>query len=90
MAVSSEKYYIANLKAVRAALFFGVPHQGMDTKALLVFAKDGPGELVSSLGRNSAFLPSLNDNFREKCGHVKIISFYETKESPTVKNVSNY
>jgi hypothetical protein len=72
-------------------LFFGVPHQGMDIESLVPLVKDHPNRgLLESLGKNSALLMRLGQDFGNAFGerHIPIISFYETEKSPTAVKVS--
>jgi hypothetical protein len=80
-----------NLKATYGALFFGVPNQGMDISSLIPMVGDQPNRyLLESLGPESdvlqeqrATFPKVFD-FRDS----EIVSFFETKLSPTALQVS--
>ncbi len=81
----------ANLKATYGALFFGVPNQGMDISSLAPMVGDQPNRsFLESLDKGSEILEEQRVkfpaafNFRDS----EIISFFETKESPTAKLVS--
>ncbi|KAH6607118.1 hypothetical protein Trco_003431 [Trichoderma cornu-damae] len=80
-------------RAIHGVVFFGVPHDGMDTASLQRVSRDGPNQwFVESLrqgGRellrqiHSEFVQALDQN-----KEVEIFSFYETLESsisPKVK-----
>ncbi|GFF70323.1 ankyrin-1 [Aspergillus lentulus] len=74
------------LNATCGFLFFGVPHQGMAIESLVPLVKDQPNRgLLESLGKNSALLTRLGQDFGNAFGerHIPIISFYETEKSPT-------
>jgi hypothetical protein len=78
------------LNSVSGFLFFGVPHQGMATESLVPLVNDQPNRgLLESLSKNSALLMRLEQDFRNAFNgrHIPIISFYETKESPTAVKV---
>jgi hypothetical protein len=81
----------ANFKSTAGIMFFGVPSQGMDVKALMAIVREQANEdLLSSLRRESKLLLEIHEKF---CSTFifkdsRIIHFYETKESPTVVKVS--
>ncbi|KAF7118670.1 hypothetical protein CNMCM5793_008208 [Aspergillus hiratsukae] len=67
-------------------LFFGVPHQGMAIESLVPLVKDQPNRgLLESLGKNSALLVRLDEDFRVAFSrrHIPITAFYETEKSLT-------
>ncbi|KAK0720516.1 hypothetical protein B0H67DRAFT_552679 [Lasiosphaeris hirsuta] len=75
-------------KAVYGIVFFGVPHDGMDTSSLIPMVGDGPNRpLVNSLSRiNSEILSIQQQEFHTALGNEgnsEIVYFYETVESPT-------
>jgi hypothetical protein len=79
------------LNSICGFLFFGVPHQGMAIESLVPLVKDQPNRgLLESLGKNSALLIRLEQDFKNAFGerHIPIISFYETEKSPTAVKVS--
>jgi hypothetical protein len=79
------------LNSISGFLFFGVPHQGMAIESLVPLVKDQPNRgLLESLGKNSALLIRLEQDFRAVFGgrHIHMISFYETEKSPTAIKVS--
>lgn len=79
-----------NSKAVRGVLFFGVPSQGMDISSLLGMVKGQVNEqFLQSLRHDSNALRNQNQEFCRKFPYetCRIISFYETELSPTVKKV---
>ena len=77
-----------NFKATFAILFFGVPNQGMDIRSLHAMVRGQPNEpFTSYFDRDAGFLHQLINKFRETF-HFQdshIISFFETKASPTAK-----
>ncbi|OCK93158.1 uncharacterized protein K441DRAFT_697330 [Cenococcum geophilum 1.58] len=78
----------ANLKSIRGILFFGVPNAGMETQYLLPIVGDQPNRFfVEQLGRQSDILRIHRRDFPKvfTFKDSEIISFYETKQSPTAK-----
>ncbi|PKK53500.1 hypothetical protein CI102_1943 [Trichoderma harzianum] len=74
--------------AIYGIAFFGVPHDGMDIRSLIPMAGDGPNRfLLESIGfTNSQILSIHQREFSEALGvkgEFEIISFYETRLSPT-------
>ncbi|TFB01142.1 Ankyrin repeat domain-containing protein 50 [Trichoderma ghanense] len=75
-------------RAVCGIAFFGVPHDGMDIGSLIPMAGDGPNRfLLESLGSySSQVLSTQQRDFTQALGgqgETEIISFYETRMSPT-------
>lgn len=73
--------------------FFGVPHDGMDISSLIPMVENGPNRfLLESIGLFSSQILSIQHReFLETLsaqGDSKIISFYETRMSPTAIKVS--
>ncbi|KAI5850552.1 ankyrin repeat-containing domain protein [Morchella snyderi] len=82
------------LGAFPGILFFSVPHKGLADARLLCMVHEQPNKnLVQDLCENSQFLRRLDRSF----GHhmnvrgmgTDIISFYETDETQTVKELSS-
>ncbi|KAK3363512.1 hypothetical protein B0T25DRAFT_436789, partial [Lasiosphaeria hispida] len=76
------------VRAVYGIVFFGVPHDGMDTSSLIPMVGDGPNRsLVDSISRiNSQILSIQQQEFHTALGSEgdsEIVCFYETVESPT-------
>lgn len=79
---------LENFKATFAILFFGVPNQGMDIRSLHAMVRGQPNEpFTSYFDRDAGFLHQLINKFRETFyfQDSHIISFFETKASPTAK-----
>ncbi|GKZ21143.1 hypothetical protein AbraIFM66951_008668 [Aspergillus brasiliensis] len=74
------------LNAVRGAIFFGVPSQGMETSTWEAFVQEQPNEiLIKALSKTSDFIPKLTKEFNEALGeHCKFFWAYEQNQSPTV------
>jgi protein SERAC1 len=81
----------ANFRSTYAALFFGVPNQGMDISSLIPMA-EGQDNLpfLMSLGKDSELLRNLHRDFGSTFDFKDsiIISYYETERSRTAKKVS--
>ena len=80
----------SNFNAAYAALFFGVPNRGLNTKYLWAVVQEQPNKtLIATLDPSSDYLRQLHRDFCEKFKFAdsKIISFYETGLSPTPKQV---
>ncbi|KAK6451589.1 hypothetical protein FP744_10007840 [Trichoderma asperellum] len=75
------------LSAVYGVVFFGSPHDGMDIRALISMAGDGPNRfLLESISRNSQVLSIQQRDFcsaLEGQKQSEVFCFYETLESPT-------
>ena len=72
-------------------LFFGVPNRGMDVESLQAIVGDKQNRyLLESVGQYSDLLleqdGQFGSTFHFRDSHV--ISFFETKSSPTAINVS--
>lgn len=84
------------LQSIQAVLFFGTPNHGMDITTLMPMVHGQANEdFLRSLGKDSAVLrrqaqqwakafDSASSNVPD---HLKIISFYETKEFKTAVEV---
>lgn len=75
--------------------FFGVPHDGIDIRSLIPMVGDGINRfLLESIGSiNSQILSIQKREFSEALGsqgESQIISFYETRVSPTALQVWLY
>jgi hypothetical protein len=74
------------LQFTSGILFFGVPHQGMETRSLVPLVKNNPNRaFLESLCKNSDLLENLQSKFCQVFhpNRFSIFSFYETEESPT-------
>lgn len=92
LADSKEEDHKRIIQAVYGIIFFGVPHDGMDTSSLISMVGDGPNrELIGSISRiNSQILIIQQRDFRRALGpkgHTEVFCFYETVESPTAQQV---
>ena len=82
------------LDATRAIFFFGAPHNGLRISGLGAMVRDMPSDLESQpvkllqqLREGSEFLESLKDELVDIWSRRRIISYYETVGTPTVKSV---
>jgi len=77
------------LKSTYALLLFGVPNRGIEIASLATMVSNQPNEeLLRNLGPNSHLLPELEREFTRIFGSYqdsKVLSFYETKKTPTVQ-----
>ncbi|TPX16068.1 uncharacterized protein E0L32_004063 [Thyridium curvatum] len=83
---------VLTLEGVLGFVFFGVPHLGMATRSLVPLVNNQPNRcLVESLNKNSAFLQHLDNDFNKMISGKgpKVVSFYETEESPTAARNHN-
>jgi hypothetical protein len=80
------------LDATRTVFFFGAPHNGMRTTELEAMVKDMSSDLESEsqaskllhqLREGSEFLESQRDGLVDIWNGRKIISYYETVDTPT-------
>ena len=81
----------ANLKSIYGMLFFGVPSQGMSIDSLVPMVENQPNRFfLESLSKVTDGLRAQRQNFRQALPfkESRIISFYETKQSPTAQKVS--
>jgi hypothetical protein len=72
--------------ATREIMFFGTPNRGMHIRHLLPMVKGQPNaSLVKLLSPNSLYLSQLDEQFGGLAliRDVRILSFYETKQSHT-------
>lgn len=88
---SENPQYRKLLQAVSGIVFFGVPNLGMDIESLKAMAGDGPNRLLlETIGLNSDGLIEVEAKFKQIIKdrpQIKIVCFYETKESPTATKV---
>jgi protein SERAC1 len=81
----------ANLKSIYGMLFFGVPSQGMSIESLVPMVENQPNRFfLESLSKVTDGLRAQRQNFRQvfPFKDSRVISFYETKQSPTAQKVS--
>ena len=86
MKSSDDKVDLQNLKASYAALFFGVPSQGMNIDSLRQMVFNQPNEtFLMNLGRDSELLAMKSESFCKifTFKDSKVFSFYEMDQSPT-------
>ncbi|KAF8538615.1 hypothetical protein BDD12DRAFT_805984 [Trichophaea hybrida] len=79
------------LDSTRAIFFFGTPHQGLRTAELEAMVEDISSSqssklsLLFQLRENSEFLETNRDGLVDIWNGRKIVNFYETLDTPTVK-----
>ncbi|RSL46584.1 hypothetical protein CEP54_013789 [Fusarium duplospermum] len=87
-ALSDLKPDVFSRLPVRAVLFFGAPHAGLNNTALrTMVAGQSTENLVRDLGPNSSALENLADSFERIACSIKIYSFVETHETPVVTEI---
>ena len=80
-----------NFLATYGMYFFGVPNTGMNIGPLKCMIRDQPNEeFIMSLAKNSQLLRKLGRDFSNAFDFAdsQIISFYETRGSPSLSYVS--
>lgn len=80
----------ANFQSTYAALFFGVPNQGMNIASLIPMVEGGQNlPFLMSLGKDSELLRNLSREFKSAFNFKDsiVMSYYETRTSPTAKEV---
>lgn len=91
MMVAEDEVDVSILNSVSGFLLFGVPHLGMAVESLVPLVPDNPNRsLLESLGKNSALLQRLENEFSNAFGtrYPRVITFYETESYPTAEEVS--
>ena len=72
---------------VKAVIFFGAPHRGLNITAMQSVLKSTPSaELIRELGRQSPTMQKLNDGFRYLSEGLDILSIYEKRPTATLRN----
>ena len=74
------------LNATCGAMFFGVPSRGMNIDSLRPMVSGQPNEtFLINLGRDSELLTMKSERFCKafRSRDSKVLSFYETEQSPT-------
>lgn len=75
---------------VRAIVFLGAPHRGLDIDSLQTLVKGTLTEtLVMELKAGSPTLTDLNSRFAHFAKDIDILTCYETKPTKTVINVGS-
>lgn len=90
MADSDDMRDQQNLKATYGALFFGVPCRGMNIDSLRPMVSGQPNEsFLMNLARDSELLMMKSESFCKAFNFEssKVLSFYETDQSPTASLV---
>ena len=75
---------------VRAFIFLGAPHRGLNVTALQTLVKgEPPSKLIAELEADSATLTDLNQGFAHVAKDIDILTCYETRSTKTAINVSS-
>jgi len=92
MQAKSQALHSHILDATRAIFFFGAPHDGLRITELEAMVQDmsldlesQPAKLLQQLREGSEFLESQRDELVDIWIGRKIVSYYETVGTPTVK-----
>ncbi len=71
---------------VKAVIFFGAPHRGLNITAIQSIMKGTPSaELIRELESQSPTVQRLNDGFRHVCEDLDILTIYEKKPTATLR-----
>ncbi|KAH0541229.1 hypothetical protein FGG08_004285 [Glutinoglossum americanum] len=82
-----------NFRSTCGILFFGVPNQGVNISSLIPMVEGQPNMLfLLTLGKESGYLRNQHRAFCKvfDSRDCKIISFYETEESPTAQQHGDF
>ncbi|KAK8244691.1 hypothetical protein HDK90DRAFT_166251 [Phyllosticta capitalensis] len=89
MVLSDFRSYASRLP-VRAILFLAAPHKGINVEALETLVNGRPSQMmIAELRTGSPTLLDLNAKFAEVAYGIEIHSFFETMETPTVRQNEN-
>lgn len=81
------------IRAIYGVVFFGTPHDGMDTASLITMTGDSSVSrfLVESLSRNTSQILTIQQRDFHRAlgdkGNSEVFCFYETLESPAARRV---
>ena len=71
---------------VKAAIFFGAPHRGLNITAMQSIMNGTPSaELIRELGWQSPTIQRLNSQFPRSCADLDILAIYEKKPTATLR-----
>jgi tetratricopeptide (TPR) repeat protein/pimeloyl-ACP methyl ester carboxylesterase len=74
--------------SVRAIIFFGTPHLGLNDDSLETLVRGQPNQhLINDLHPHSSTIASMRSRFEKVSRATKIYAFYETVHTPKVKDV---
>ena len=78
----NDEVYQDTVKSMSAIVFLATPHRGTDLAELLnrmLFVSfQSPKDFIVDLGRSSAAVEEINEQFRHIAPKLSIFSFYET------------
>ena len=76
-------------RRVYSVVFFGAPHEGMDTEALQTCVEGQPTQrLIHDLTPGSTLLESLRQGFKPLLKTIKVVSCCELKATPTTRVIN--
>ena len=71
---------------VKAAIFFGAPHRGLNITAMQSIMNGTPSaELIHELGSQSPTIQRLNSHFPRSCEGLDILAIYEKRPTATLR-----
>ncbi|KAF4988249.1 hypothetical protein FGRMN_9873 [Fusarium graminum] len=74
--------------SVRAIMFFGTPHLGLNDDSLETLVRGQPNQhLINDLHPHSSTIASMRSRFEKVSRATKIYAFYETVHTPKVKDI---
>lgn len=77
-------------KVVPLVVFFGAPHDGLETRALETLVKGQPSqEFIQELKPGSVVLEQLSNNFKRISTGIKILTVFERLPTPTAVATSS-
>jgi hypothetical protein len=87
---ASSKLYKQFLDTLEGILFFGTPAEGMAIEHLIAMVGDNPNRtFLEQIRGPSDMLTSMKNNFRQifTSRDLQVYSFYETRKTPTPKEI---
>ena len=81
---NNDTKYRDMISHVKAIIFLSTPHRGSSLAKSLVYILQIASmskSYIKELSSHSTFLQSINDEFSNMCGGLKLYSFYETMKT---------
>lgn len=74
--------YLKIVDNIKAIIFLGTPHRGIDLKGILtnVFASPVPRRFIDELHSSSDMIQEINDTFPSRSLAIELISYWESTE----------
>lgn len=87
-AASKREKYEKVLTSIYSVFFLGVPHRGLNVRALKeMVTKEPTKDLIAELEEGSTSMISISKKFSESIQGLKIVSCWELKETPTQQRI---